>query len=627
MSVDFENRVEHEPVMSIEQVVQKCLADAGLVLRHGFHVRHDKDLKSPMAFNHKRKTILINPEFLKDKFTAEDIRYIFAHEISHFVQMLQAPELYEGLFTDATTRANKHPLAVRDQVTKIWHRFYNVFLDMSANALVDANNLWTQESDPMKHPRRKLYAREDMFPSDMTTAPRTEQFLFSLLRRVMLGPGTVTHVDEVVSQKLNKKIVYLGKEYPDAFAFAEAKFFNANIPFEIQVGHMQRFFAPMFEELIELDVSADKDDEKHISQANRSVDLDGEDLSPEHVKKILEINKEEKKPLEEVIEEANKARFQKDMLVSGFKPSEITTAEEIRASVDDIYPTLMDLWEVFTRLAIVQHQTEIVRQRHGQSVDVRELLRQLPSLIADPSQLKVFTRRSIEDEPVVRPQTIELYFAIDLSSSMTAENRRAVQECVYVIVKSLVHFSRQQEFLTHADQSPVKFKLRLLGFGSETEDLFEVTPADREAGFTQDTNDLDARLWRAILSIGTKDLRGTCDAPALQMIYDDVSRRTDDLEQAGQTASVVFEITDGASQTPIESGRLVQAISELSRRGGDVHARAIQIGGQAVSADEHPEDVFQSIWGDKGAKLPDVMQLREVLLRLLFGALRTNKVD
>lgn len=633
MSVDFEKRADHEPVMSIEQVVQKCLADAGLVLRHGFHVRHDKDLKdskglkSPMAFDHQHKTILINPEFLKDKFTAEEIRYVFAHEISHFVQMLNAPELYQRLFTDAQSKAQRHPATIRQQVTKLWHRFYNVFLDMSANALVDANNLWTQESDPVKHPRRKLYAREDMYPSDLTTAPRTEQFLFALLKRVMLGPGTVTSVDEVVSQKLNKKIVYLGKEYPDAFAFAEAKFFNHNIPFKTQVTHMERFFAPMFEELIDLDAHESKESPKNINQANRPVDLDGDDLNPDHVKEILNIRKEDEKPLEETLKDANRARFKKQMLASGFTETEITTALSIREGIDDIYPTLMDLWEVFTHQMSVEHQVEVGHQRHGR-VDTQELLRQLPQLIANPSELRIFTRRFIEDELVIRPQTIELYFALDLSGSMGAERRRAVQECVYVIVKSLVHFSRQQEFLARADQSPVKFKLRLLGYGSETEDLFEVTPADHEAGVTQDTDDLDARIWRAILSIGTKNLGGTCDAPALQKIHDDLLHPKDSSDEDGHRASVVFEITDGDTQTPTESERLVHEISGLANiQGRGVHARAIQIGDSEVLSEPTPDDVFRQVWGDKGARLSDVRQLRELLLRLLFEALGTKDTN
>jgi hypothetical protein len=214
-----------------------------------------------------------------------------------------------------------------------------------------------------------------------------------------------------------------------------------------------------------------------------------------------------------------------------------------------------------------------------------------------------------------------------LSSSMTAENRRAVQECVYVIVKSLVHFSRQQEFLARADQSPVKFKLRLLGYGSETEDLFEVTPADHEVGVTQDTDDLDARIWRAILSIGTKNLGGTCDAPALQKIHDDLLRPNDSSDEDGHRASVVFEITDGDTQTPTESERLVHEISGLAIRGRDVHARAIQIDGVAVSSERTPDDVFQKIWGDKGARLSDVTQLRELLLRLLFEALGANDTN
>jgi len=174
------------------EAARRLRADGELILgASGFGLRIDRDLPAVMAFSHESRTVIINPGRIEDKgFSPSEFRYVFGHEIAHFVQMAQDPDTYLRTFAIAKERAVKQPEDIKDLVQSAWDRFFNIFLDIQDNSIVDRRSLWTHDFGEDRHPRATLY-REKATQEDMSGGPKTEQFLFAILRKVMV-PDAVT---------------------------------------------------------------------------------------------------------------------------------------------------------------------------------------------------------------------------------------------------------------------------------------------------------------------------------------------------------------------------------------------------------------------------------------------------
>jgi hypothetical protein len=616
---------------------EQLRVDGELILGgSGFNLRLDRSLPAVMAFAHETRTVLINPDAIELKgLNAAEKRYVFGHEIAHFVQMARDPDSYLHTFELAEERASQAPEEMQDHVKRAWGRFYNVFLDINDNAIVDRRSMWTQRLSDTKHPRDSLY-RHKMTQENMSGGAKAEQFLFGVLRRAMLGPEAALTLDPDVQQELEKPYTYLGRRYASFFDFARRKFFDPELSPATLLSALERTACPLFERFLQDDLASGKIKEP----LKQPVDLEGNDLDAEQAKKIVKGIKEANKSGKERAQDKATADFKERMAGRGFSAAQIKRMLEIQERTNDVYQTIVDFWGLFLQVAKVAELVEQKGFRSGHQVEVDEFIRQIPQLETQPDQLKLFSRRFIEPmQESFRPKSIELHLVLDLSGSMDTDKRKATQEAAYALARSLIQFRRNQHALAQESDPLMEINLNLIGFGSSHQELFERFPDETTSGTVrdEDTSELDIRLWRAILAIGSKDLGGTVDAPALQAVEKEVSRPDRaEARERGDRVAVLFEITDGETETVGDSASVVTKLNKMP----GVYARGIQIPGllhadasplpRRGAGDEefrppevvNPSGAFEAVWGNQGRRLDRLEQLRPILLQLLFEALK-----
>jgi hypothetical protein len=625
---------------------ERLRADGEILLGgSGFRIEINSSIGAVMAFDHKRKVVLVNPERIEAQgFTDDQKRYVFSHEIAHFVQLASDPDSYIRTFTLAEEKAKAHgkvsgkaseeekkiASANQQQIQRLWNRFYNVFLDISDNAIVDRRSMWTQRMGKETHPRETLYQK--LTPGNLQGSPRTEQFLFSILRRAMLGSDAPVSIDADMQADLEKPYVYLGKTYPSVFEFVRRKFFDADQSMDVFLSALERSLAPLFERYLQEDIDSQK-----IHEAQRPVDMDGQDMEPGAGKKMAEDVKKGKASASEKAASKEAEEFSERMKGKGFSEAEVRRMLEIRERANEVFESLVELWGVFLQTAYTTDVVESTGHRAGVMPDVAQFVRQFPDYETQPDKLKIFIRRLLTPEvESVKPKLIELHLVLDLSGSMDPQKRKETQETVYALAKSLIQFRRDRMAVADEQAGPTDINIRLIGFGSTHQDLLDRSAAEIQEGRLNDDNPnlLDERLWRSILRIGSVDLGGTRDAEALQDILNDVSRpdRVDMFTQ-GDRVAVTMEVTDGETETVSESASIV---GQLNKQTG-VYARGIQIPGLLhADAPEDPRDEkgrahipelieptgsFEHVWGKNGLRLDRLEQLRTVVLKLLFDAL------
>ncbi len=617
---------------------QQYFVDGQLLLGgSGFGLEINRSLPAVMAFDHKRRMVLVNPEKIDGKeLSPEEKRYVFSHEIAHFVQLTQDPDTYLRTFDLAEEKAKSAPLQYSAQTRQVWGRFYNVFLDVHDNATVDRRSMWTQQSGDGEHPRESIY-KEKFTQEDMSGGPKTEQFLFGVLRRAMLGSEAPLILDTDVSEVLDAPFTYLGKTYDSFYQFAQKKFYNAELPLSVLVSSLERSAAPLFEKFVQMDQESGD-----IEKATRPVDMDGEDMDVDQMKDLIKQVKESKAPSSEKAAKKERGDFSEKMKGQGFSDGEISRMLEIREKANEVYRSLVDLWGVFIQSTFTTEMVEDTKHRSGHAPDVDQFIRQFPDYVSQPDKLRIFLKRFMSPEVESEtPKLIELQLVLDLSGSMDKEKRHAVQEAAYSLSKSLLQFKRDKEMLSGDLGSNTDINLRFVGFGSSTQDLFERTSNELAEGVLndEDSEDLDARLWRAILNIESVDLGGTEDALALQQVHEEVTGHDrNETYKEGDRVSVVMEITDGDTSTQSASRQIVDELYALP----GVYPRAIQIpggllpdfidpkgddgrqGGRSQMLPEFlpPTAAFENVWVDRGVRLDDVQQLRVAMMKLVFDALR-----
>lgn len=613
---------------------RRLTTDGNIILGTlGFGIRISRETQT-LAFDHKTQHVLINPEFIERKRLSEsEKRYVFGHEIAHFVQLVQNPDVYLETFEDAARRSEaEEDEGVRDYVRKAWDRFYNVFLDVHDNAIVDARSMWTQSLSPAEHPRHTLYEK---FEGDLRGQSRTEQFNFAVLKYAMTGK--MPEVDDDVAAVLSSPFKYAGRTYADIPEFVKEGFFDPSLTLGVWMSKLRRTMVPVYERLLRDDLA-----EGDLKPPDTPIELSEEGLDWDAAKRTADSVKRAKESAQTRAQRAGNEHYEEQLAARGFSEREITEMQGIRERTMGIYPTAVDLWDAFLRQDVLYDVVQQSGYRTGENFDVDAFVRELPTLLTRPDDARFMERSTYEQVAEhERPKRLELHLILDLSGSMDAEKRRAVQDVSYSLMRSLLQYRTNKNMYSERDEAPLRVNIREIGFGSTTQDLLVRREDEIAARSTleDDSGDVEARLARGILNISSTDLGGTADAPALESVVDDIGTPdiTEALEQ-DDAAVVVIEITDGETQTAPASALAVRALNAKP----NVFARAIQIPGplfadqpRVPEAGAHgeprmPETVestgtFESVWGKYGEKLESLGDLKSVLLRILFAALFEKK--
>jgi len=640
---------EEEPAPSLSQEEQKelerqrqyyskylgILGDSLALSRH-YSVVIDPQADT-FAFDHKHGRVIVSPKLVESlDLTPPERKFGFLHELGHLIQLLQDPDSYLESFGIPSEVPPEKAKEHEEAYCQAYKDFFNSFLDIHANRLIYSLIPVYQRGGAEEMVPHDLYAHK-LFREDLTLLPLSHQFLYACLRMIM-APDVRTKVSPRVEQELNAPLSFFGTQYEDVLEFVRHQIANHTLKTRDIVFRLRNFLLPIFQGLLEEDIAAGRIIE--IQEGIGTGEFD--DSLPEGaVRDIAEGIKRENRDASEKYDDYLKGEMEKKLRKAGLSEHEIERILEIQKISAEIISKLERLWENF-----IQRFSQIARDKQGgfktgASVSPEHLASQIPVLLTQPDQARIFYRYlpTVEREEI-KPKKITLVLILDLSGSMDSNKRKAVQEVAYSLAKSLINFSRTgiMSAKNEGQEFPVDIYYRLIGFGSSTIELLPETPEEARERKKQDqpNKDLDVELAQAIMRVGI-NLGGTNDSIPLSQAQQMITPETEERLQTGEEVMVVIEITDGETATANASRKIVGDLNSIT----GVYARAIQIEGAIYSETppqkiklpdgreiEMPPEVlpptgtFEEVWGEYGRKLKDLDSLPETVLAILYDALR-----
>jgi hypothetical protein len=587
------------------------------------------------AFDHQRREVIVSPRLIEGlNLEREEKKYIFLHELGHLIQLFQDPESYLESFEIPKKKAEEKK-ENKEAYQSAWRNFFNAFLDIHDNSVIRAQMPIYQRGERLEKLPENLYSQKAFPQRDYSQAPLSVQFLDYLLRRAMVPEEDVV-ISERVRREIGQKIDFFGREYDSLEDFVRREIFNPAKTTRDIMFILKEFLMPIYEKLLEEDAQEGRIQETPLSIGEIPMDSD---VSEGAIKKIAEGIKETKKSGGEKYKGNLKKRFEEWARGKGFSEEEIGRIEEIQERTLKIIDDLEDLWRNFIQKSVEIERQMVAGFKRGVSISSQELIRELPVLLTQPSEAKIFTRYLPETRTEsIKPKKINLELIVDLSGSMDGKKREAVQEVAYAINKSLINFYRTGA-LSVVDQGiefPVSINYRILGFGSSVQELTETIEEERRERTKKDRSDrdLDEELLKAILKIEKIDLGGTEDNLALEEVKNSITPEIRSGLENGDEILVILEITDGETTTIHQSKALVKEFNSTP----NVYCRAIQIPGPIYSEKprgETPEErlrppevlpptgTFKEVWGeDWGKRLENLEVLKETVTAILYDALK-----
>lgn len=599
--------------------------------------RWDYDVKmDPQAetfyFSHEDKTVHVAPRLVEERQLEEaEQKFVFEHELGHLVQLLETPESYLETFETTKEKAkeiNKDYPGMEDFAKKAWGKFFNVFLDIHDNAIVQDRDPDYRKGGKQQESPKDLY--QELFPPEMDEGPHSIQFIQALLRKNMTKGEA--KVSPEVQEVLNQSVDVFGDKYESFQQFVDQIISNPHNDLETVNFYLEDFIYDTFEQLLKEDIEAGR---TNIPESLKSkVDREGGMMDERTAKKIAEEHKEVQKDPSKRLKEKADQDFKEEIKSEGFSEQEAERMLEIKERTKEAVRQLTTLWERFIQISANFEQVRKEGLKTGASISATEVAKQLPILLSDPTEAKIFTREVSElASESVKPQKISLELVVDLSGSMDKAKRNAVQEVNYALGKSLINFYRNSrlDFSLADKDNPISIDLNVIGFGDSISPLIERLSEEEKTQESIDnqSRDLDMALMKAVGEIQKKNLGGTQDALALQEVERYIEKpRFNESLQEGQNVSIVLEITDGETST---AGKSKQIIKELNEK-KNVYPRAIQIPGPIYGEEgteekkegppkvKKPTGTFKQVWENKGQKLEDLSALKETVVKILYNA-------
>ncbi|OGH95182.1 MAG: hypothetical protein A2538_03350 [Candidatus Magasanikbacteria bacterium RIFOXYD2_FULL_41_14] len=607
------------------------------------------------SFSHTDRTMRVSPQLI-EKHGLNDLEqlYIYCHELAHLSQLTDDPDSYVESFEVAKTKAKKYAsvsetgeelIETKNQqiAQQMWDRFFNIFLDVHANARVKARMPVFQQRDQNgRLVEEKLYTKSFSVGAEQAWS---DQFLNLALFGQMVPTGDIGQLHPEVATVFNTPIAYLGRKFANLGVFIRECLADPNLNVAHFFARLRRVVEPVFEKLLDADIEAGRINAKSANKNRIGV---GAPIDQGSARKIAGEIKKARQSRAQRASDAILEKFKQAGLADGFNERDILRQIEIMKATDEVFRSMVSIWESFIKLIANIKYVEQGGHRSGKNFSVVDFIRQLPDFLTNPDALRVFTREyASEERPDFRPKKISLYLITDLSSSMDSNKKRAVQEAGYAFIKSLIQYRRNLmiDLPENNNQFPLAINVRAIGFGSSAVDLLPPTATELENGQIADGSDLDKRLWKMIKDINDIGLGGTDDSLPLEIVCQDVQKPdcVARLEQ-GDELVVVLEITDGDTINPDASQGLVDKLNGLK----NVYAHAIKIEGPIYAEDRPvrlPSDSqagddgedrampsavadtgkFEQVWGKNGAPLTDLLALKKVALKILAQAITDHQ--
>jgi uncharacterized protein with von Willebrand factor type A (vWA) domain len=577
------------------------------------------------AFDAKDFKVLVPLGWFNDeRYSEEELEFANYHERAHFIDMRTNPEAYlknfEQMEKDAESLAVKycksHPGGMTKEAAKQYfyreiHTLFNCLDDIYVNDLVTSRVPFFSSGDGKKGVI-SLYKKLGFEDGDLTKQPLHSQMVFALLRDAMLGDELgQSKVDERVEGVLSQKVI--GKSMRQLVS-KELKTKNG-----ITVDPAERykliraFIQPSFLSLLEIDIQEQNDtqnnnssNESHEGQGDAQNEdgssgephemFDSGDSRDEVIKDILKSMKEaddvkDMSPQERAKhqERKNQERFDAENDIS---EQERQMNELVRAKISKPRHEMRKFWQNLIGKSIEFRTVKVKNQRRGR-LNVGSYIRKYPEIMeaeqnGNLREVEIYDRLGHERVVVDQPEAIDVTLLVDCSGSMGGSGEEVARETAALLMYSLKDFNTELDRTRSKTHSKLRASSQIIAFGSSFKEI---------KGFNRATSRAksDTEIIKSISEIDSS-LGGTDDEAPLTQIKNNISKEEKERMRSKKLKKIVFEITDGVSQTPKLTA---QRLRELSREG------VIVVGFQIGDISPEGRDTFEQIWSSKGSEGSD----------------------
>jgi hypothetical protein len=544
------------------------------------------------AYDHTSGEVIVGVEQLYKLGMTKQIEYDFAvcHELGHMKELYDDPEGYAQVIKKGTRE---------DNFGKLYFRLYNCLMDLYVNKnnanvfsafAAQGKPEFTFSEDVEKCYREKLFRERDW-----TEQPFCLQYSDYLLQ---LGMGTADDIQlsPEVAAVIEEGIIDLGKQYTYKKFIRQFLWpkLDKGSAYQATVGQrkskIERCIEPIFERLLKQDIEKNKD----LTAPNHGQNLPDignldDALSDARAKKA----EREMSPEDRAKREA-KRQAEKMAEKSGLNPEE---AKKFLEFYEEMQPTIKDLCDLWRRL-----RTEVkewVRYRDGfyktgANLSVPEYIRRYATISQKPDQVPIMERDIYEQESEYRPRTFRLTLMPDLSGSMSGDIEK-VQKLAIALAASLSTMNSEAHM--NDDPDAISCGLDVIGYSDNAVPILE---GKKEVSL--------ADIMKTFGSI--KVISGTSSDTALKRISENITPDSVAAMAMGDEINILIELTDGDTNNPAESIRLLDQIEKAG-----YHTGAIKFGYGVRSLDrasDKPEedlrkaeeasirDTFGQMWNRNG---------------------------
>lgn len=541
-----------------------------------------------------------------------EIDFCMIHELGHFKELVEDPDGFKKVISEADRS---------DGLGQAYFRFYNSLMDIYVNR--NTMNKAPEYRDGKEYSQevKDLYTKKLFAQRDFTELPLSTQYSYALLN-IGMGVGDDLIVSPEVRQALDEPFMRGGKprttEELIETRMIPAIGIRSTKEWRATLSERKRIIDDTFRKRFEKLVTMDKERGDDPTRGSPGGDGQGIEAPIEDFKKAIQ---QAKKIVEEKAKSAEeKAADDREKKVGDQARKHLTPedASDLAKMHRKVFPQIVEVVNIFKQ--IVEKEVTLRREtkgffKTGTDLDMPEVVEEMPTILSNPTQARVFTREIPDPVVVEKQKHIRLWSAFDLSGSMSGDINLVKELCV-LFSGSIQTLSLGAELGQHE----VTGSYGAVGYAN---DAFELLPCT-DAPTYEDI----AKIYGKLIADG-----GTYEAPALRNILNKIkAAKVDD-----KVVDIVVVVTDGETSGEEESKA---AIKELKALG--VKVLAFQFSRGYLVPDKQPDktqesedalrEMFQrpepesgtfgKIWGRDGYKVRGARQVVPAVREALRGLLQ-----
>ena len=332
----------------------------------------------------------------------------------------------------------------------------------------------------------------------------------------------------------------------------------------------------------------------------------------EKAKKDADKKKQEQRTPEQRAADAQRDADNKLCEGKGVDPAAAHEYREIQAKTHEHIKAVSEVFESFIRDIEQRISLAWAEGFKSGKLNVERFIKKYGHMLVEGGEqyipwnaLDTYDRREFTSRLKLKPSRFRVRLVLDGSGSMDPNKIKALKQVVVLLSESLSWFEATMNLrFKLKDPFVVDTEIRMFGDRDKTRVVKSFSQgkptsedewADRFAAFGQINGG-----WG-----------GTCDAQPLSDISQNITSVYKEELEKGTTKDMVFEITDGGTQTQAETIDLIETLEKQH-----LTTRALLIGSPEGS---HDAQIFAGTWGSRGESVPDISQLAGVVAKLLSG--------